>query len=1415
MPRLGKNVLTQYLRTCCDRQLFLSLHEPQELDREGLPVPLEARPQVQILRDEGKAWEQAKCEDLVKAFPNNVLGNRAVDGKFNKARLAAFMSRAPHAPTFMLQVEFRVRKETLLAGLGMTDDEVAEIPPLSSFIPDIILVRERNSSDEEVLPSGQRRPLSCRDTRFALQISDIKHTGEANSSYSSEVALYSFALSSWLDRNNLNDRYFVTTLASLWTRANSVSSLIRLLAENPTASLDERLSAYQADLEEVVYSVFFQSIKKFFTNDLRRVLRSPFPDLEWHVDGRCSGCDYLGHRDWLSREDRQILDQNPCHYCVPLAENTAHLSRIPTLTRGGRRTLESNDFRTVPMLGQCSAEDQVFEQHNGLRGDRDNLPERANAITNQTITINPTASTADMPKWQDMSIFTTVNFDPRSGLLTSIGYSGLYRQRRPFGDATAPTRNSWRSQASTLMRPTSEEERAVIMAFLTNIGAMFEYAKANQLDERKNQTRTQLFFWDERQFVELTRAIGRHLIPILSDKSNRAISGLAWLFPPELLLEDSKIVTANPITFVKAIIKKVARLPITHAITLFNVSDVYCDDDFQPIRSPGSLMRDPFSDMIPRERIYEIWSEEPLIRIGKTQKSRSQCISDFDSVVRRQVEALRQVAWKLRADLSQNLITEARYIDPTFPFNFQRLPDDSRLWLGWIKLEVATQRIDKRRIYCSNPIELEAQYKILRFSGLQALVGRKATFSTRAGSKDCKIRDGQGFLSVSNDDIPGFCSMRVMDVVPRSDWENIPNQYQNKKVQLNKVLGATLASFNRDNDTAVVVFESYWDELRDFIINNGYVDLSGNCSLVDGMGVDESEKIRKCLVGIGNPNIARPHPHTLSAIGQGRATAGTDLVTPPAEVLWDGGRMAETASGIPETDLSTILEDLVERGLRLDDSQSPAIREALRRRLAVIWGPPGTGKTTTAAALVLARVVWAYQNGETLRILITGPTYNAWENLLKQTISSLKFRNDIPINLFRVYPEHRGGRGELPDEVPDNVNIREAVTVDYDANFQALKSALEKPRGIVLVGAVANQCYRIGMVGADTVLNQYFDFEVIDEGSQLDLCRSLYPLCLLEANAQLMVFGDDLQMPPIMSTEPPADAAWLVGSIQAYLVQRFGLARQMLHVNYRSAARFTDFAKSIGYGPQLRSHSPNLALNPFGDLSAEPDKWNGDLLFGSYIDTILRPETRLVAVTYEDGRNGQANPFEADLVCAVTQSLFKQVGKGLIGLRDEHGQEVLPTEEPADSEYFWTKGLGIVTPHRAQRAAVVRKMKRIFPSHTPDLIDQAVDTVERFQGGERQAIIVAFGVGDPDLITEEEEFLLQLERTNVAISRARAKCVLMISEELAYHLPQDKRIIKTSRAVKGFIADFCTNSTSTHVSYGDGRTREIAIRFSN
>ena len=111
------------------------------------------------------------------------------------------------------------------------------------------------------------------------------------------------------------------------------------------------------------------------------------------------------------------------------------------------------------------------------------------------------------------------------------------------------------------------------------------------------------------------------------------------------------------------------------------------------------------------------------------------------------------------------------------------------------------------------------------------------------------------------------------------------------------------------------------------------------------------------------------------------------------------------------------------------------------------------------------------------------------------------------------------------------------------------------------------------------------------------------------------------------------------------------------------------------------------------------------------------------------------------------------------------------------------------------------------PAH---LIDDAVDTVERFQGGERTLILVSFGLGDPDLIQHEEGFLFQKERINVAVTRAKAKVVLFVTRDLSFHLPDDPIIIEASKAIKNFVYQHTRHEDPpVAVSAAD---RQLAVR---
>jgi superfamily I DNA and/or RNA helicase len=128
------------------------------------------------------------------------------------------------------------------------------------------------------------------------------------------------------------------------------------------------------------------------------------------------------------------------------------------------------------------------------------------------------------------------------------------------------------------------------------------------------------------------------------------------------------------------------------------------------------------------------------------------------------------------------------------------------------------------------------------------------------------------------------------------------------------------------------------------------------------------------------------------------------------------------------------------------------------------------------------------------------------------------------------------------------------------------------------------------------------------------------------------------------------------------------------------------------------------------------------------------------------------------------------------------------------SDDFWKFGVGVVTPHRAQQALVVSGLQRLFgPAVPPSTIRESVDTVERFQGQQRDVMIATFALGDPDAISDEDEFLLSLNRFNVMASRARAKLIVLVSRQVVDHLSADPEVLRGSALLKTYVETFCSN----------------------
>tara|TARA_R110002073_G_scaffold8761_8_gene46912 strand:- start:4280 stop:4672 length:393 start_codon:yes stop_codon:yes gene_type:complete len=102
-----------------------------------------------------------------------------------------------------------------------------------------------------------------------------------------------------------------------------------------------------------------------------------------------------------------------------------------------------------------------------------------------------------------------------------------------------------------------------------------------------------------------------------------------------------------------------------------------------------------------------------------------------------------------------------------------------------------------------------------------------------------------------------------------------------------------------------------------------------------------------------------------------------------------------------------------------------------------------------------------------------------------------------------------------------------------------------------------------------------------------------------------------------------------------------------------------------------------------------------------------------------------------------------------------------------------------------------------------DSIRDAVDTVERFQGQQRDIMIVSFALGDPDQIADEEEFLMSLNRFNVMASRARAKLIVLVSRQVVDHLANEVTVMRQSRLLKAFVEMFCNQSRPMILAHHD------------
>ena len=408
----------------------------------------------------------------------------------------------------------------------------------------------------------------------------------------------------------------------------------------------------------------------------------------------------------------------------------------------------------------------------------------------------------------------------------------------------------------------------------------------------------------------------------------------------------------------------------------------------------------------------------------------------------------------------------------------------------------------------------------------------------------------------------------------------------------------------------------------------------------------------------------------------------------------------------------------------LNVTQERAVNEVLRAKdVAVVHGPPGTGKTTTLVEAIRETLMREPQ------VLVCAQSNMAvdWisEKLVDRGINVLRLGNPTRVNdkmLSFTYER----RFEAHPDYPQLWSIRKAIRElrshrrrgdeKFHQKLESLKSRATELE-IRINGELFGEARVIActLVGSAHRLLEGMKFGTlfIDEAAQALEAACWIPMRRV---GRVILAGDHCQLPPTVKSIAALKAG-LGRTLMERLVETHPEAVTLLRIQYRMNEDIMRFSSNYFYDGQVES-APEVKFRSILDLD-KAIEWS-PLGCGEASDGL-----------------SFVNKTEALLTLDVLQQYFERIGK----------QRLL--DERID--------VGIISPYRAQVQLLRRLlMKREY--FKPFRRQISVNTVDGFQGQERDVIVISM-VRSND--TGQIGFLRDLRRMNVAMTRARMKLIIL------------------------------------------------------
>jgi superfamily I DNA and/or RNA helicase len=466
----------------------------------------------------------------------------------------------------------------------------------------------------------------------------------------------------------------------------------------------------------------------------------------------------------------------------------------------------------------------------------------------------------------------------------------------------------------------------------------------------------------------------------------------------------------------------------------------------------------------------------------------------------------------------------------------------------------------------------------------------------------------------------------------------------------------------------------------------------------------------------------------------------------------------------------------------LNPYQKGAVMAGLTNRLALVQGPPGTGKTVVSAELALQHVL----RGR--RVLLVAKTNKAADMMMIALVKHLK-TTDAPKGLLqnilrfgieekispeiaeytlqhRIKKHSRYSELEKLEEEKNNcfqkldvahnriqetekfinskpvlgllripiaqikknkfiITVSETEQKIIDLNARSYKLAREISTEVIvnssIIVSTAYQCPRSELYGLQ------FDVVIFDESSQATVPEAAMAIVKLKPDGYLTVIGDHMQLGPIvLSAHTMLSVSLydlLLKRINDQIATRNGTQfRVTLRKQYRMHPDIAKICVALAYPEGLESSEIDRALKI--DISK---------LNGSWQDKVIDPAFPVVFVstekvaTYEkrDTKKSTYNVKEAEIIVRVVQRLEEI--------------SILPNQ------------VSIISAYKGQTELLSQMLK-----------NYSIGTVDSFQGSEND--IVVFDL-TRDNLNGEIGFLKEINRLNVAVSRARKKLILVGNQE--------------------------------------------------